>query len=62
MRWVDRLVAQGDGALNDFVRQFPAAERHTLRQHVLRVLKAKADELTEEEVAEKVRLLEKLRA
>jgi ribosome-associated protein len=58
VRWVDRLVAQGDGALNDFVRQFPAAERHTLRQHVLRVLKAKADELTEEEVAEKVRLLE----
>jgi ribosome-associated protein len=36
-RWIDRLLEQGDNAINDFVRQFHAAERHTLRQHVLRV-------------------------
>lgn len=36
-RWIDRLLEQGDQAINDFVRQYHAAERHTLRQHVLRV-------------------------
>ena len=57
-RWVDRLIAQGDGALNDFVRQFPASERHTLRQHVLRVLRAKAEEAPEDEQADMQRALE----
>ena len=57
-RWVDRLVAQGDGALNDFVRQFPAAERHTLRQHVMRVQKAKVEEASDEEQAATLRALE----
>lgn len=37
LRWIDRLLEQGDNAINDFVRQYHAAERHTLRQHVLRV-------------------------
>ena len=37
MRWIDRLLEQGDQAVNDFVRQYHAAERHTLRQHVLRL-------------------------
>ena len=36
-RWIDRLLEQGDTAINEFVRQHHAAERHTLRQHVLRV-------------------------
>lgn len=36
-RWIDRLLEQGDQAINDFVRQYHAADRHTLRQHVLRV-------------------------
>jgi ribosome-associated protein len=30
--WVERIMAQGDPAINDAVRQFPAADRHTLRQ------------------------------
>ncbi len=47
-RWVDRLVAQGDGALNDFVRQFPAAERHSLRQHVMRAQKAQLEYASEQ--------------
>ncbi|WP_410209470.1 ribosome biogenesis factor YjgA [Aquirhabdus sp.] len=57
-RWVDRLIAQGDGSLNDFVRQFPAAERHTLRQHVMRVQKAKVEQASEEEQADVLRALE----
>lgn len=30
--WVDRLMSQGEPALLEAVRQFPAAERHPLRQ------------------------------
>ena len=57
-RWLDRLIAQGDGALNDFVRQFPASERHTLRQHVMRVQKVKAEQASDEEQAEMLLALE----
>ena len=57
-RWLDRLIAQGDGALNDFVRQFPASERHTLRQHVMRVQKAKVEQASDDEQAEMLLALE----
>jgi len=57
-RWVDRLLAQGDGSLNDFVRQFPAAERHTLRQHVMRVQKARVDNNSEQEIKDMLQTLE----
>lgn len=57
-RWVDRLIAQGDGSLNDFVRQFPASERHTLRQHVMRVQKAQVEQAPKDEQAEMLRALE----
>ncbi|MDE2422449.1 MAG: DUF615 domain-containing protein [Gammaproteobacteria bacterium] len=57
-RWVDRLLAQGDGSLNDFVRQFPAAERHTLRQHVMRVQKARLDNDSEQEIKDMLQALE----
>lgn len=36
---VERLLSQGDPAINDAVRKYPAAERHTLRQHVRAALK-----------------------
>lgn len=36
LRWVDRVIEQGDSAINEFCKQYNAAERHTLRQHVLR--------------------------
>ena len=39
-RWQERLIEQGDAAIHEFVRQHPAAERHTLRQCVLRLQKA----------------------
>jgi len=32
--WIDRLMTQGETAVNDAVRQFPAADRHTLRQYL----------------------------
>jgi ribosome-associated protein len=35
-RWVDRIIEQGDTAINEFCKLYHAAERHTLRQHVLR--------------------------
>ena len=57
-RWVDRLLAQGDGSLNDFVRQFPAAERHTLRQHVMRAQKARVDNASEQEIKDMLQALE----
>ncbi len=33
-RWRDRLIAEGDSAINEFVGQFPAADRQQLRQLV----------------------------
>ncbi|MDF3030401.1 MAG: ribosome-associated protein [Moraxellaceae bacterium] len=39
---IDRLLNQGDPAINDVVRRYPAAERHTLRQHVRAALKEEA--------------------
>lgn len=36
---IDRILNQGDPAINDVVRRYPAAERHTLRQHVRATLK-----------------------
>ncbi len=51
LRWIDRLLEQGDNAINDFVRQYPAAERHTLRQHLLRLQRDIAQENTVEEQA-----------
>ena len=32
--WVERLISQGESAINDTARQYPAADRHTLRQAV----------------------------
>jgi ribosome-associated protein len=50
-RWIDRLLEQGDNAINDFVRQYHAAERHTLRQHLLRLQRDLAIEDNETEQA-----------
>lgn len=36
-RWVDRMIEQGDPAVNEFSKIYNASERHTLRQHVLRI-------------------------
>ena len=47
MRWLDRLIEQGDQALNEFVRTYQSADRHTLRQHVMRVQRDMAQENNE---------------
>lgn len=49
MRWVERVIEQGDSAIHEFCKQYQASERHTLRQHVLRYqreLQNQADENT----------------
>lgn len=40
-RWVDRMIEQGDSAIHEFTKEYNASERHTLRQHVLRILRDK---------------------
>lgn len=40
-RWVERLIEQGDSAIHEFSKEFNACERHTLRQHVLRIVRDK---------------------
>jgi len=50
-RWIERMIEQGDNVIQDFVRQFPAAERHTLRQHVLRAQKAILEQASDAEQA-----------
>ncbi len=57
MRWFDRLLEQGDQALNEFVRTYQAADRHTLRQHVLRMqrdLAKNSDEATLQQSRQKL--------
>ena len=40
-RWVDRMIEQGDSAIHEFSKEYNASERHTLRQHVLRIIRDK---------------------
>lgn len=50
MRWVDRMIEQGDPAINEFSKIYNASERHTLRQHVLRINRDKTQQVAEAEV------------
>ena len=50
-RWVDRMIEQGDPAINEFSKLHNASERHTLRQHVLRIQRDITQALSEEELA-----------
>jgi ribosome-associated protein len=50
-RWVDRIIKDGDPVINDFSKTYNATERHTLRQHALRVHRDIAKQATEEEIA-----------
>lgn len=51
-RWVDRIIKDGDPIINEFCKVHNAAERHTLRQHALRIHCDIAKNLTEAELAE----------
>ncbi len=50
MRWVDRMIEQGDPAINEFSKIYNASERHTLRQHVLRINRDKTQQVAEEDL------------
>ncbi|MPW43590.1 ribosome-associated protein [Acinetobacter guerrae] len=50
-RWVDRMIEQGDPAINEFSKTHNASERHTLRQHVLRIHRDVTQGLSEDEIA-----------
>ena len=51
LRWVDRMVAQGDPVIKEFVKAHNAAEHHPIRQHVLRIHRDIVKQATEEEIA-----------
>lgn len=50
MRWVDRMIEQGDPAINEFSKIYNASERHTLRQHVLRINRDKTQQASEADI------------
>ena len=49
-RWVDRIIKEGDPAINEFSKVYNATERHTLRQHYLRVHRDLKNQAPEETV------------
>ena len=56
-RWVERIIKDGDPVINDFSKTYKAAERHTLRQHVLRIHRDMKQEMSVEELeASKLKL------
>lgn len=56
-RWVDRIIAQGDPVINEFSKMYNATERHTLRQHLLRVHRDMSQQASEEQIeASKLKL------
>lgn len=58
MRWVDRMIMQGEPAIKDFMKVYNAAEHHPIRQHLLRIERDKKKELGEEAIeASKQRLV-----
>ncbi|MGE8684544.1 MAG: ribosome biogenesis factor YjgA [Acinetobacter sp.] len=50
-RWTERMVAQGDSVIKEFMKAHNAAEHHPIRQHVLRIQRDIAQNATEEEIA-----------
>ena len=50
MRWVDRMIDQGDPIINEFSKIYNASERHTLRQHVLRIHRDIKQQVSEEQL------------
>ena len=58
MRWVDRMIDQGDPIINEFSKIYNASERHTLRQHVLRIHRDIKQQVSEEQlVASKLKFV-----
>ena len=51
-RWVDRMIAQGDPAIKEFIKTYNAAEHHAIRQHILRIQRDIQKQLGDDAVAE----------
>jgi ribosome-associated protein len=52
LRWVDRMIAQGDPVIKEFMKMYKAAEHHAIRQHILRIQRDIQKNMGEEAVAE----------
>ena len=50
-RWVDRMIDQRDSAIKEFCKSYSVAESHALRQHILRIHRDIAKEVSAEELA-----------
>ncbi len=50
-RWVDRMINQGEPVIKEFMKAHNAAEHHPIRQHILRIHRDIAKQVSEEELA-----------
>lgn len=56
-RWTERMIAQGDPVIKEFMKAHNAAEHHSIRQHILRIQRDIAKNVSEEELtASKLKL------
>src|SRR5690606_9877826 len=51
-RWVDRMIAQGEPVIKEFMKTYNAAEHHAIRQHLLRIERDIQKNLGEDAVAQ----------
>ena len=51
LRWVDRMVMQGDPVIKEFMKTYNAAEHHAIRQHLLRIQRDIQKGMGEEAIA-----------
>ena len=51
-RWVDRMINQGDPVIKEFMKAHNAAEHHPIRQHILRIQRDIAKQVSAEELAQ----------
>ena len=56
-RWVDRMIAQGEPVIKEFMKAHNAAEHHPIRQHLLRIQRDITKQMPEEQIdASKLKL------
>lgn len=52
LRWVDRMIAQGEPVIKEFMKAHNAAEHHAIRQHLLRIERDVKKQLGEDAIAQ----------
>ncbi len=56
-RWAERMIAKGDPVIKEFMKAHNAAEHYPIRQHILRIQRDIAKNVSEEELtASKLKL------